>query len=68
MSITTRSFATPMRIRAGRKNTVVRPPTYQLGRTAAELLMKLIDGEEIRRDPALPVELVIRESVKMCLN
>jgi LacI family transcriptional regulator len=42
--------------------TVVRQPIYQLGRTAAELLMKLITHQEVEFPPPLPVELIIRES------
>lgn len=44
--------------------TVVRQPTYQLGQTAAQLLLKLINGEEIETPAPLPVELVVRGSVK----
>lgn len=44
--------------------TVVRQPTYQLGQTAAQLLLKLINGEEIESPAPLPVELVVRGSVK----
>ncbi len=42
--------------------TAIRQPTYQLGRTAAGLLLKLIAGQEIEPPPPLPVELIIRES------
>ena len=44
--------------------TVVRQPTYQLGQTAAQLLMRLINGEEIIAPTPLPVQLVVRGSVK----
>jgi len=44
--------------------TVVRQPTYRLGLAAAKLLMKLINGEAIEQPSPLPVELIIRESVK----
>ena len=42
--------------------TVVRQPTYQLGQTAARLLMRLIRGEPAESPPPLAVELVIRAS------
>jgi LacI family transcriptional regulator len=42
--------------------TVVRQPTYQLGQTAAKLLMKLINHQEFENCSPLPVELIIRES------
>lgn len=44
--------------------TVIRQPTYRLGQTAAQLLLKLINGEEIETPAPLPVELVVRGSVK----
>ena len=44
--------------------TVVSQPTYQLGCTAAELLLKLIQGETISRPASLPVEFIIRESCR----
>jgi LacI family transcriptional regulator len=44
--------------------TVVRQPTYQLGQTAARLLMKLINHQEVEKPPPLPVELIIRESCR----
>ncbi len=42
--------------------TVVRQPTYQLGQTAAKLLLKLINHQEVEYPTPLPVELVVRES------
>jgi LacI family transcriptional regulator len=42
--------------------TTVRQPTYQLGQTAAGLLMRLIKGEEVGYPSPLPVEFIIRES------
>ena len=42
--------------------TTVRQPTYQLGQTAAKLLMQLINHQEIENPSPLPVELIIRES------
>lgn len=42
--------------------TVVRQPTYQLGKTAATLLMKMISHQEFETPAPLPVELIIRES------
>jgi DNA-binding LacI/PurR family transcriptional regulator len=44
--------------------TVVRQPTYQIGQTAAKLLMKLINQEEIEPPTPLPVEFVVRESCR----
>lgn len=44
--------------------TVVRQPTYKLGQMAAQLLMRLINEEPVTTGVTLPVELVIRESVK----
>ncbi len=44
--------------------TVVRQPTYQLGQTAAKLLMQLINRQSFKTTSPLPVELIIRESVK----
>ncbi|MEM7344182.1 MAG: substrate-binding domain-containing protein [Chloroflexota bacterium] len=44
--------------------TVIRQPTYELGRTAAELLMKLINKEAFEPIAPLPVELIIRESCR----
>jgi LacI family transcriptional regulator len=44
--------------------TVVRQPTYQLGQTAAKLLMKLINHKPTDPLPSLPVELIIRESCR----
>jgi LacI family transcriptional regulator len=44
--------------------TVVRQPIYQLGRTAAELLMKLITHQEVELPSLLPVELIIRDSCR----
>jgi LacI family transcriptional regulator len=44
--------------------TVVRQPTYRLGQAAAQLLLKLINGEEIESPAPLPVELIVRGSVK----
>jgi LacI family transcriptional regulator len=42
--------------------TVVRQPTYQLGQTAARLLLKMIQGEPAESPPPLAVELIIRAS------
>jgi LacI family transcriptional regulator len=42
--------------------TVVRQPTYELGKTAAELLIQLINKEPIEPPVPLPVQLVIRGS------
>ncbi len=42
--------------------TVVRQPTYQLGQTAAHLLMQMINGESVEAPPPLQVELVVRAS------
>jgi len=42
--------------------TVVCQPTYQLGQTAASLLMKLIQGEAIDAPAPFPAQLIIRES------
>jgi len=42
--------------------TVVRQPTYQLGQTAAHLLMQMINGEPVEVTPRLQVELVARAS------
>ncbi|MBE7554625.1 MAG: LacI family DNA-binding transcriptional regulator [Anaerolineales bacterium] len=42
--------------------TVVRQPTYQLGQTAAKLLLKMINHQEFENPSPLPVELIIRES------
>ena len=44
--------------------TVVRQPTYQLGQTAAKLLMQLIKRQDIEIPTPWPVELVIRESCR----
>ncbi len=42
--------------------TVIRQPTYQVGQTAAKLLMKLINHEEFQPPSLLPIQLVVRES------
>ena len=42
--------------------TVVSQPAYQLGQTAAQLLMKMINGEPVETPPPLQVELVVRAS------
>lgn len=42
--------------------TVVRQPTYQLGQTAAHLLMHMIKGQTVEAPPPLLVELVVRAS------
>ncbi len=42
--------------------TVVRQPTYELGQTAARLLMKMLANEEVALPAPLPVEFIIRES------
>jgi LacI family transcriptional regulator len=42
--------------------TVVRQPTYRLGQTAAKLLMKLINNQEVEPPAPLPVEFIVRES------
>lgn len=44
--------------------TAVRQPTYQLGQTAAKLLMKLIQREQFERPRPFPVELIVRESCR----
>ncbi len=44
--------------------TVVRQPTYELGQTAAKLLMTLIDDQTPPPRTILPVEFVIRESCR----
>jgi LacI family transcriptional regulator len=44
--------------------TVVRQPTYHLGQTAANLLMRLIHGEEVEYPSPLPVEFMERESCR----
>ncbi len=46
------------------KMTTVRFPKYEVGKTAAELLQKLINGETVRRDQiiVLQPEIVIRQS------
>ena len=48
--------------------TVVRQPTYQMGQTAARLLMSLIRGEPAESPPPLAVELVIRASCSAPAN
>jgi LacI family transcriptional regulator len=42
--------------------TVVRQPTYQLGQTAAQMLMALLKGETVETPVTLLTELIIRES------
>jgi LacI family transcriptional regulator len=42
--------------------TVVCQPAYQLGQTAAQLLMKMINGEPAETPPPLQVQLVMRAS------
>lgn len=42
--------------------TVMRQPTYQLGQIAAQLLMKMINGEAVSAPPHLQVELIKRSS------
>ena len=44
--------------------TVVRQPTYRLGKMAARLLIKLLNGEEFEPPTPLPVEFIIRESCR----
>ena len=44
--------------------TVVRQPTYQVGQTAAQLLLKLMNQQEFEAPICLPVELIIRESCR----
>jgi LacI family transcriptional regulator len=44
--------------------TVVRQPTYQLGQTAAKLLMRLITRQEFKIPAPFPVEFIIRESCR----
>lgn len=44
--------------------TVVSQPTYELGKTSARLLIKMINNQEIEMPNPLPVELVIRESCR----
>ena len=46
--------------------TVIRQPTYQLGQIAARKLIALIRGEEVADRDVLPVQLIIRKSVKNC--
>ena len=48
--------------------TVVRQPTYQLGQTAARLLLSMIRGEPAESPPPLAVELVIRASCSAPAN
>ncbi len=45
--------------------TVIRQPTYQLGKTAAELLIKLINQDDFEMPLYLPIQLIVRESCKM---
>jgi len=45
--------------------TVVRQPTYHLGQIAANLLIRLISGEDVEYPSPLPVEFIRRES---CLD
>ena len=42
--------------------TVFRQPIYQLGQTAADLLMKLIQQQAVQPPSLFPVELIVRES------
>ena len=42
--------------------TVVCQPAYQIGQTAAQLLMKMINGESVEAPPPLQVELIVRAS------
>jgi len=42
--------------------TAMRQPTYHLGQTAANLLIRLIKGEDIEYPSPLPVEFIRRES------
>ena len=44
--------------------TVVRQPTYQLGHTAADLLMQRLNDQPVSPPAPLPVELIIRESCR----
>ena len=44
--------------------TVIRQPTYHLGKTAASILMKLIKKESIPTIEPLPVELIVRKSCR----
>jgi len=48
--------------------TVVRQPTYQLGQTAAHLLMQMIRGEAVVSPPPLAVELMVRASCSSPAN
>ncbi|HEV7216127.1 MAG TPA: LacI family DNA-binding transcriptional regulator [Chloroflexota bacterium] len=41
--------------------TVVAQPTYEIGRTATEFLLRLLDGEAVA-DAQLPTRLIVRES------
>lgn len=43
--------------------TVVVQPTYDMGRTAAEVALASIGSESVRRVPLFPAELVLRDSV-----
>ncbi len=48
--------------------TTVSQPIRQKGRTAADLLTQVIQGDSVSSHIMLPTELVIRESVKMILD
>lgn len=44
--------------------TVVRQPTYRLGQTEAQLLMRLINGQKVEAPESLPVQLITRGSCR----
>jgi DNA-binding LacI/PurR family transcriptional regulator len=44
--------------------TVIRQPTYHLGKTAAALLIEMINKKPVQPPAPLPVELIIRESCR----
>jgi LacI family transcriptional regulator len=48
--------------------TVVVQPTYEMGRTAAEVALSLIDSDQEPQVPIFPAELVTRESVGPICN
>lgn len=44
--------------------TTVKQPTFEKGRKAAELLLDLIAGKEMKQNDVMPVKLVIRDSAR----